>query len=207
MLQEIGRMLRNDRRHDIHRFGSLSVDIGSGEVKRNGHLVSLTNLEFKLLRHLIERIGSSVSREELLRSVWGYNSGALTRTVDMHVHDLRRKIEHDAKRPELIITVKGEGYKFVARVGIPHDPVVVCFQPCACIVCFYGSEPSTEAPPKIRKSWVSSSPNVSENCYRRTKVSWPRQPAPSPIRRMKTTVPSQPSLTSQRNPAGGTLPR
>jgi DNA-binding response OmpR family regulator len=112
MLQEIGRMLRNDRRHDIHRFGPLSVDVGSGEVKRNGHLVSLTNLEFKLLRHLIERTGSPVSREELLRSV--HNTGAFTRTVDMHVHPLRQKIEHDAKRPELLITVKGEGYKFVA---------------------------------------------------------------------------------------------
>ena len=114
MLEEIDRMLRKDRHHDVYTFGPLRIDIGRAEVIKNGSAINLTNLEFKLLRHLIERTGRPVSREELLRSVWGYNSGAYTRTVDMHVHDLRRKIERDAKTPELIITVKGEGYKFVA---------------------------------------------------------------------------------------------
>jgi len=56
-----------------------------------------------------------VSREELLRSVWSYGSTASTRTVDMHIHSLRHKLEEDASRPRLILTVKGEGYKFRAR--------------------------------------------------------------------------------------------
>lgn len=110
ILIELGRILSRD----VHNFGPLQVDVGQTAVKRDGMLVSLTRLEFQLLRHFIERAGSPVSRDELLRSVWGYNSGALTRTVDMHVHTLRQKLELDAKRPELIVTVPRVGYKFVA---------------------------------------------------------------------------------------------
>ena len=101
-------------RKDTHRFGPLWVDLPKAEVKRNGNLVALRNLEFQLLRYLIERAGSLVSREELLHSVWSYDSTACTRTVDMHIHNLRQKIEEDASRPQLIITVKGRGYKFLA---------------------------------------------------------------------------------------------
>ena len=102
-------------RMDTHRFGPLWVDLANAEVKRKGNLVALRNLEFRLLRYLIERAGSLVSREELLRSVWSYGSTASTRTVDMHIHSLRHKLEEDASRPRLILTVKGEGYKFRAR--------------------------------------------------------------------------------------------
>ena len=98
-----------------HEFGSLCPDLGHTKVKRNGNPVSLTNMEFRLLLYLIERAGCLVSRDELLRSVWGYNPKAFTRTVDMHIHGLRQKLEKDATRPELIITVRGEGYKFLAE--------------------------------------------------------------------------------------------
>ena len=107
--------LKSILRKENHKFGSLCVDFAHAEVKRNGTLVSLTNQEFRLLRYLMERAGCLVSREELLRSVWEYNHQALTRTVDMHIHSLRQKLESDATRPELIITVKGAGYKFRAR--------------------------------------------------------------------------------------------
>jgi DNA-binding response OmpR family regulator len=110
ILEKLGRIVRRDD----HKYGPLWVDFGHAEVKRNGKLVYLTNLEFRLLRYLIERAGSLVSRDELLRSVWGYDSRAVTRTVDIHVHFLRQKLEQDAKRPELIVTVSGVGYKFVA---------------------------------------------------------------------------------------------
>ncbi len=113
IVAELGRILRND----VHEFGSLLVDVGHARVRRDGKPVYLTNLEFRLLRHFIERAGSPVSRDELLRSVWGYDSGAFTRTVDMHIHGLRQKLEQNAKRPELIVTVPGVGYKFVALVG------------------------------------------------------------------------------------------
>ncbi len=110
VLEKLGRILRNDN----HNYGPLWVDFGHAEVKRNGRPVYLTNLELRLLRYIIDRAGSFVSRDELLRSVWGYNGTAFTRTVDMHIHGLRRKLEQDASRPELIVTVKGVGYKFVA---------------------------------------------------------------------------------------------
>lgn len=102
-------------RKDVYQFGPLSIDIGQMEVKRNDQSVSLTNLEFRLLRHLVERAGSTVSRDELLRLVWGYDPKTFTRTVDVHVHSLRRKIEQNAKHPTLIVTVPGKGYKFVPR--------------------------------------------------------------------------------------------
>ena len=111
---ELGRILRND----VHEFGSLRVDVGRRQVTRNDKPVCLTELEFQLLRLLMERAGSPVSRNELLRSVWGYDSGAFTRTVDVHVGHLRQKLEQDAKHPQLIVTVRGVGYKFIAS-GAP----------------------------------------------------------------------------------------
>jgi DNA-binding response OmpR family regulator len=110
VLEQLGRILRKED----HKFGPVWVDFGHAEVKRNGNPVSLTNLEFRLLRYLIERAGCVVSREDLLRSVWGYNGEAFTRTVDMHIHSLRQKLEENAARPQLIVTVAGTGYKFLA---------------------------------------------------------------------------------------------
>ena len=110
ILEKLGRILRRDN----HNYGPLWVDFGQAEVKRNGIPVYLTCLELRLLRYIIERAGSLISRDELLRSVWGYNGRAFTRTVDMHIHSLRQKLEQDASQPELIVTVKGVGYKFVA---------------------------------------------------------------------------------------------
>jgi DNA-binding response OmpR family regulator len=107
---ELQRILRVD---GIHEFGPVSIDLGRGEVTRNGKGIYLTNLEFQLLRRLIERAGSPVSRKELLRLVWGYDGGTFTRTLDAHVYHLRQKLEHDANRPRLIITVPGIGYKLM----------------------------------------------------------------------------------------------
>ena len=109
ILERLGRILRKDS----HQYGPLWVDFEHAEVKRNGSPVYLKNLELRLLRYLIERAGSLVSRDELLRSVWGYNGRSFTRTVDMHIHSLRQKLEQNPSKPELIVTVKGMGYKFV----------------------------------------------------------------------------------------------
>jgi len=99
--------------HGVHQFGAIQVDIRRCEVTRDGHPVYLTAREFQLLRYLIERAGGTVPRVELLRSVWGYDSNTLTRTVDMHVASLRNKLEQDPKHPDFILTVAGVGYKFV----------------------------------------------------------------------------------------------
>ena len=69
--------------------------------------------EFKLLRHFIEHRGATLSRDQLLADVWGYDEMPLTRTVDVHVAGLRQKIETNPKAPEFILTVHGLGYKFV----------------------------------------------------------------------------------------------
>jgi two-component system, OmpR family, alkaline phosphatase synthesis response regulator PhoP len=97
----------------IHEFGSIRVDVRRSEITRDGKPVYLTSREFQLLRYFIERTGSTVPRTELLRSVWGYDSDTLTRTVDTHVASLRQKLEENPKRPEFIVTVAGVGYKFM----------------------------------------------------------------------------------------------
>lgn len=101
----------------IHKFGSIQVDVKRAEVTRDGKPVYLTDREFQLLRYFLERAGTTVPRKELLQSVWGYDADTLTRTVDTHVASLRQKLEENPKRPELIVTVSGVGYKFMALSG------------------------------------------------------------------------------------------
>ncbi len=109
------------RRVPIHsgqgtfRFGSIQVDVRQAEVTRDGRPIYLTAREFQLLRYLVERAGKTVPRNELLRSVWGYDSDTLTRTVDTHIASLRQKVEEKPKQPEYILTVSGVGYKFVGQ--------------------------------------------------------------------------------------------
>jgi two-component system alkaline phosphatase synthesis response regulator PhoP len=97
----------------VHQFGSIKVDVPRAEVTRDGKRVYLTGREFQLLCYLIERTGSTVPRTEVLRSLWGYEAGVFTRTVDTHVASLRQKLEEDSQRPELILTIPGVGYKFM----------------------------------------------------------------------------------------------
>ena len=93
------------------------MDIRQRQVTRDGKPIYLTAREFQLLRYLIERPGSTIPRDELLRSVWGYRAEMFTRTVDTHVFSLRKKLEENPKSPELFLTVSGVGYKFLGRDG------------------------------------------------------------------------------------------
>lgn len=99
---------------DFYDFGPLHIDMRRTEVLRDGSSIPLSTKEFQLLRHLIEHRGRTLSREELLRDVWGYSSAPSTRTVDVHVAWLRQKLEGNPKQPKYIITVHGQGYKFAA---------------------------------------------------------------------------------------------
>jgi two-component system alkaline phosphatase synthesis response regulator PhoP len=74
--------------------------------------VDLSERELALLKYLIDRKGTVISRDELLLNVWGYTTAPTTRTVDVHVAALRQKLERDPKNPELIITVHSQGYRF-----------------------------------------------------------------------------------------------
>jgi two-component system alkaline phosphatase synthesis response regulator PhoP len=95
-------------------FGPVHVDLTGTEATRNGKPVNLSAREFQLLRYLIEHRGATVSREELLKQVWGYSADMFTRTVDVHVASLRQKLEEDPKQPKYILTVQGLGYKLKA---------------------------------------------------------------------------------------------
>ncbi len=99
---------------DAFSFGSVMVNFRSTEVHRNGKQVELSAREFQLLCYFIAQRGATLSRNELLREVWGYETGMLTRTVDVHVGWLRQKLEDDAKEPRHFLTMRGHGYKFVA---------------------------------------------------------------------------------------------
>jgi two-component system alkaline phosphatase synthesis response regulator PhoP len=96
----------------LHQFGSIRVDIRGTQVMREGKPVYLSAREFQLLRYFIEHAGITISRDEILREVWGYEAGTFTRTVDVHVASLRQKLEKSPKRPEMILTAPGIGYKF-----------------------------------------------------------------------------------------------
>lgn len=95
-----------------YQFGDVVVNVRRAEVTRNGVPVELSAKEFHLLRYLIEHRGATVSREELLQEVWGYNAMPSTRTIDVHVAWLRQKLEPNPRAPQFIVTVHGIGYKF-----------------------------------------------------------------------------------------------
>ncbi len=96
----------------VQQFGELRVDLKGTEVTRRGKPVPLSAREFQLLRYFIEHRGVTLPRHQILAEVWGYSSETFTRTLDVHVASLRQKLETDPKRPELILTVPGLGYKF-----------------------------------------------------------------------------------------------
>ncbi len=96
-----------------YEFGPIRVDFEKTEVTKEGWPVELSAKEFRLLCHLIERRGKTVTRNELLDVVWGYDAMPSTRTVDVHVAWLRKKLEPQPHLPRYIVTVHGMGYKFV----------------------------------------------------------------------------------------------
>jgi two-component system alkaline phosphatase synthesis response regulator PhoP len=95
------------------RFGNVLVDARKAEVTKDGVPVDLSAKEFHLLRYFIEHRGATISREELLTEVWGYQATPSTRTVDVHVAWLRQKLEPNPRVPQYVLTVHGLGYKFV----------------------------------------------------------------------------------------------
>lgn len=91
--------------------GDLTIDVPGHAVFRAGNEISLTPLEFDLLHALASRPKQVFSREELLEKVWGYQHNADTRLVNVHVQRLRSKIEVDPENPQIVLTVRGVGYK------------------------------------------------------------------------------------------------
>jgi two-component system, OmpR family, alkaline phosphatase synthesis response regulator PhoP len=98
---------------EAYRFDSVLVDFRRTVVQRDGETVEMSAREFELLTYFIRQRGMTVSREELLKKVWGYEASTLTRTVDAHIWMLRKKLEEDPQNPRHFVTVRGLGYKFV----------------------------------------------------------------------------------------------
>lgn len=92
-------------------IGDVAIDVAGHTVTRGGRAVSLTPLEFDLLVCLARKPWQVFTREVLLEQVWGYRHAADTRLVNVHVQRLRSKVEHDPERPEIVLTVRGVGYK------------------------------------------------------------------------------------------------
>jgi two-component system, OmpR family, response regulator MtrA len=91
--------------------GDLEIDVTGHTVKRGDEFLSLTPLEFDLLVCLARKPGQVFTREVLLQEVWGYRHAADTRLVNVHVQRLRAKVELDPERPDIVLTVRGVGYK------------------------------------------------------------------------------------------------
>jgi two-component system alkaline phosphatase synthesis response regulator PhoP len=95
----------------IDRFGEVEMDRAARTVTRRGEAVQLAPREYDLLLALYDRNGGVISRQDLLREVWGHRGAVLTRTVDIHVAELRRKLEDDPAEPRHILTVWKKGYR------------------------------------------------------------------------------------------------
>ncbi|MDR1214262.1 MAG: response regulator transcription factor [Propionibacteriaceae bacterium] len=93
------------------KVGDIMIAAGAHQVRRDGQPINLTPLEFDLLLALARRPDHVFSREQLLQQVWGYRHAADTRLVNVHVQRLRAKIERDADNPEIVVTVRGVGYR------------------------------------------------------------------------------------------------
>jgi two-component system, OmpR family, alkaline phosphatase synthesis response regulator PhoP len=119
LLARIGALLRRANNcpqqptENLFCFGNVAVDLGKGEVLRDGLAVELTAKEFGLLRYFVTNPDQRLSRRVLLERVWGYQGALITRTVDVHVSQLRQKLEENPKEPRHILTAFGSGYKFV----------------------------------------------------------------------------------------------
>jgi DNA-binding response OmpR family regulator len=109
LLARVRVQLRGDPRHEVLRVGELSLDVGRLEADMGNGPVALTRLEFLLLRELMEHVGHSVAKDQLLASIWGYDFNPGSNVVDVCVRRLRSKLGFD-----LIRTVRGAGYQLAS---------------------------------------------------------------------------------------------
>jgi DNA-binding response OmpR family regulator len=118
LLARVEALLRRAGGHTvvaIERFGEIEIDRSTHAVKLNGAAVELAPKEYDLLIALADRNGAVVTRLELMRQVWGYSDAVITRTIDTHIAELRRKLERDPAHPQHILTVRKVGYRLERR--------------------------------------------------------------------------------------------
>jgi DNA-binding response OmpR family regulator len=117
LVARVKAILRRGRNTTVHEqqiltFKHLKIDIQRHEVERDGESIELTALEFKLLAMLATYAQMVLTRQQLLERVWGYDFYGEERVVDVHIGHVRQKLELDPSDPQLIVTVRGVGYKF-----------------------------------------------------------------------------------------------
>lgn len=119
LVARIRARLRRSEEHSAETIevGDLTIDVPRHEVRRGSEEIALTPLEFDLLVEMTRRPTEVFSREELLEKVWGYRNASDTRLVNVHVQRLRSKIEKDPENPQIVLTVRGVGYKTCATKG------------------------------------------------------------------------------------------
>jgi DNA-binding response OmpR family regulator len=116
LLARVGALLRRSVTPPAAReFGAVVVDPATHRVTRRGIPVELRPKEYDLLQALLRRNGRVATRSELLREVWGYHESVLSRTLDTHVGELRRKLEDDPARPRHILTIRKTGYQLATH--------------------------------------------------------------------------------------------
>ncbi len=114
LLRRFGRMSKHCG-EQILKAGNITVNPALREVKSNGKTVELTLKEYELLLYLLKNRARVISREELLAKIWGVDFVGETRTLDMHIGTLRKKLSDDAENSRLIKTVRGVGYRFIGE--------------------------------------------------------------------------------------------
>ncbi|SEQ87198.1 Transcriptional regulatory protein, C terminal [Lentzea xinjiangensis] len=105
------RRRRSDQANAVYRMGEVEIRPDEGVARLAGADLRLTKTEFRLLAELAIADGRVVTREQLLRRVWGYDYYGDTRLLDVHIRRLRCKVERDPDAPEVVITVRGTGYR------------------------------------------------------------------------------------------------
>jgi DNA-binding response OmpR family regulator len=117
LLRRAGRSSSTKPAAESVRFGTVTVYLATHSVIRGDEIVPLRPKEYELLLALISRAGRVVSRTELLTEVWGYQDEVMSRTVDTHIAELRRKLEDDPATPRHFLTVRKAGYRFTMEPG------------------------------------------------------------------------------------------
>ena len=119
LLERVGALLRRSARTaaaakmpEVLQFGNVTVDLPARAVTKHGVPCALTPKAYELLLALVRRQGGVVTRAELLKEVWGYGAFVMTRTVDSHIAELRKKLEDDPANPRHVVTVWKVGYRF-----------------------------------------------------------------------------------------------
>ncbi|MDX6258152.1 MAG: two-component system, OmpR family, response regulator MtrA [Frankiales bacterium] len=102
---------KDDSAPELLTIGEVTIDVAGHTISRDGEMLALTPLEFDLLVALARKPARVFTREMLLEQVWGYRHAADTRLVNVHVQRLRAKVERDPEKPQVVVTVRGVGYK------------------------------------------------------------------------------------------------